>query len=307
MIYGYRSGGAVMKVSLCVDPGRSWPQVLELAQRADSAGWHAVYLCDHFMPHDPAGRPADGPMLECWTALAALAAQTESVAVGSLVLGNMYRHPAVVANMAATLDLISRGRLVLGIGAGWQPNEHAAYGIAMPALQDRIAALDEACAVIRSLLDRPRSTMEGAVYRLSDAPCEPKPASRVGLLVGGGGRGIMRVAARHADLWHAWASPDGFARKNAVLDGLCREVERQPSDIARACGGVVTVRPGPGSGRMADETDVQGTPQEVLARLRAFSVAGADEFIVRDDAAGAGVSEALDQIDILTEAVLPGL
>jgi len=177
----------------------------------------------------------------------------------------------------------------------------------MPALQDRIAALDEACVVIRSLLDRPRSTMAGAVYRLSDAPCEPKPASRVGLLVGGAGRGIMRVAARHADVWHAWASPGEFARKNAVLDGLCRDIERQPSDIDRACGGVVTVRPGPGSGRMADETDVQGTPQEVLARLRAFSVAGADEFIVRDDAAGAGVSEALDQIDILTEAVLPGL
>ena len=296
-----------MKMSLCVEPGRSWPQVLALAGRVDSAGWHAVYVCDHFMPHDPAGRAADGPMLECWTVLAALAAQTAAVAVGSLVLGNSYRHPAVVANMAATLDRISQGRLVLGIGAGWQPNEHAAYGISLPARQDRIAALDEACAVIRSLLDRSRSTMEGAVYRLSDAPCEPKPTSRVGLLVGGGGRGTMRVAARHADVWHAWASPGEFARKNAVLDGLCREVGRQPGDIARACGGAVMVRPDPGSPSEADETDVQGTADEVLSALRAFRAAGADEFIVRDDAANVGVSEALDQIDILTEAVLPGL
>ncbi len=235
-----------MKVSLCVDPGRSWPQVLALAQRADSAGWHAVYVCDHFMPHDPAGRAVDGPMLECWTVLAALAARTAAVAVGSLVLGNTYRHPAVVANMAATLDQLSQGRLLLGIGAGWQPNEHAAYGIALPAPRARVAALDEACAVIRSLLDQRRSTMDGVAYRLRDAPCDPKPATRVGLLVGGGGLGIMRVAARHADVWHAWAAQGEFAAKNAVLDGLCRDIGRRPDDLARACGGTVTVRPGPG-------------------------------------------------------------
>lgn len=111
-----------MRVSLCVDPGRSWPQLLALAGRAEAAGWHAVYVCDHFMPHDPASRPVDGPMLECWTVLAALAAQTATVGLGSLVLGNTYRHPAVVANMAAALDQVSQGRLVLGVGAGWQPN-----------------------------------------------------------------------------------------------------------------------------------------------------------------------------------------
>jgi alkanesulfonate monooxygenase SsuD/methylene tetrahydromethanopterin reductase-like flavin-dependent oxidoreductase (luciferase family) len=263
-----------MKVSLCVDPG-----------------WHAVYVCDHFMPHDPA----------------ALAARTARVAVGSLVLGNTYRHPAVVANMAATLDRISQGRLVLGIGAGWQPNEHAAYGIALPARQDRIAALDEACAVIRSLLDQRRTTMEGAAYRLSDAPCDPKPTSRVGLLVGGGGPGIMRVAARHADVWHAWAGPAEFADKNALLDGLCRDAGRQPSDVARACGGAVTVRPGPGTVGTAGEGDVRGTPQEVLSQLLALRAAGADEFIVSDDAANVPMSEALEQIDIMTEGVLPAL
>jgi len=94
------------------------------------------------MPHDPAGRPADGPVLECWMVLAALAEQTAAVALGSLVLGNTYRHPAVVAHMAATLDQISQGRLVLGIGAGWPPDEHAAYGTPLPAARDRIAAAE---------------------------------------------------------------------------------------------------------------------------------------------------------------------
>ena len=295
-----------MKVSLCVDPGRSWPQVLALAQRAESAGWHAVYVCDHFMPHDPAGRAVDGPMLECWTVLAALAAQTATVGLGSLVLGNTYRHPAVVANMAATLDQVSQGRLVLGVGAGWQPNEHAAYGIALPPLRDRVAALDEACAVIRSLLDKRRSTMDGAAYRLADAPCDPKPVSRAPLLVAGAGMGIMTVAARRADVWHAWAGPAEFAAKNAVLDGLCRDIGRQPSDLARASGATVTVVLGPGGGHQVGEDDVYGTPEQVLSQLREFADAGADEFIVSDDA-HIPVRQALHQIDMLTQAVVPGL
>lgn len=295
-----------MRVSLSMDPGRSWPQLLALARRAETAGWHAVYVCDHFMPHDPAGRPVDGPMLECWTVLAALAAQTATVGLGSLVLGNTYRHPAVVANMAAALDQVSQGRLVLGVGAGWQPNEHAAYGIALPGLRDRVAALDEACAVIRTLLDQRRSTMDGAAYRLADAPCDPKPVSRVPLLVGGAGRTIMTVAARCADVWHAWTGPAKLAAKNAVMDQLCRDIGRRPGDLARATGAAVTVHAGDGGDRPIDGEDVHGTPQQVLAQMRAYADAGADEFIVRDDAA-IPARQVLDQIDILTQAVLPGL
>ncbi len=298
-----------MRLSLCIDPGRSWPEVLELARRVDSGGWHTVYVCDHFMPHDPAGEPADGPMLECWTVLAALATQTTAVRIGSLVLGNTYRHPAVLANMAATLDLISQGRLVLGIGAGWQQNEHAAYGIALPEPRDRVAALDEACAVIRSLLDQRRSTMAGSFYQLRDAPCDPKPSSRVPLLVGGGGPGTMRVAARHADLWHTWAQPAEFARKNALLDRLCRNYVRPPGDLVRACGGTVTVRPdtaGASIDQRPDDCDVFGSPAEILVRLSAYAEAGAGEFIVSDDAS-VPFDHALAQFDVLTQAVLPGL
>ena len=117
-----------MKLSLCVDPGRPWSEAMTLARRVDAAGWHAVYQCDHFMPHHPDGVPIAGPVSECWTTLSALATVTSRVRLGSLVLGNTYRHPAVVASMAATLDQVSAGRVVLGVGAGWQPNEHIAYG-----------------------------------------------------------------------------------------------------------------------------------------------------------------------------------
>jgi alkanesulfonate monooxygenase SsuD/methylene tetrahydromethanopterin reductase-like flavin-dependent oxidoreductase (luciferase family) len=292
-----------MRLSICLDPGRSWPQLLALAQRADLAGWHAVYVCDHFMPHDPAGRPQGGPMLECWMTLAALAARTKAVRLGSLVLGNTYRRPAMVAAMAVTLDQVSRGRLVLGIGAGWQPNEHAAYGIPLPAVRDRVAALDEACAVIRSRLSRPWPGPDGG---RGEGPGAPDPAARPPMLVGGGGRGVMGVAARHADGWHTWASPSELARKNVVLDALIREAGRRPSDVTRACGGSVAVRAGQDSASAAGESDVQGTPQEVLSRLLAFRAAGAGEFIVRDDV-HVPPERALAQVDALTRAVLPGL
>jgi alkanesulfonate monooxygenase SsuD/methylene tetrahydromethanopterin reductase-like flavin-dependent oxidoreductase (luciferase family) len=295
-----------MRLSLCLDPGRSWPQMLALARHADLAGWHAVYVCDHFMPHDPAGRAPDGPVLECWTVLAALAARTAAAGLGSLVLGNTYRHPAVVANMAATLDQISQGRLVLGIGAGWQPNEHAAYGIPLPPLRDRVAALDEACTVIRSLLGQRRSATDGPAHRLRDAPWDPRPRSRVRLLVGGGGRGVLKVAARHADAWHTWAGVEQFARTNAALDALCENIGRHPGDIVRACGGTVTILAGRGGERPAGHSDLQGTPAAVLSQLLAFRDAGAGEFIVRDEA-HIPADQALTQIGILTATVLPRL
>ena len=204
-----------MKLSLCLDPGRPWSEARAMARQVDEAGWHAVYQCDHFMPHDVDGLPRAGDVSECWTTLSALAAITTRVRLGSLVLGNTYRHPAVVAGMAATLDRISEGRVVLGIGAGWQPNEHAAFGIPLPEPAERIDALDEACTVLRMLLDDGHCTFSGATYQLRDAICEPRPVQdRLSLLVGGGGeRRTMKVAARHADVWHCWADPRPSPRR----------------------------------------------------------------------------------------------
>ena len=298
-----------MRVSLCLDPGRPWPDLLALAQRVDAVGWHAVYVCDHFMPHDPGNEALSGPVLECWSTLAVLAGATARVRLGSLVLGNTYRHPAVVANMAATLDVISSGRVVLGIGAGWQPNEHAAYGFPLLRPAERLQRLDEACAVIRSLLDTERSTAVGPGYQVRDAPCEPKPVQpRLPLLVGGGGeRQTLRVAARHADVWHSWADPTSLAHKNEVLDQHCADLGRDPREISRASGGTVFVGAEPPGTTSGGDWDIQGTVNEATQALVAYREAGADEFIVRDHAKALPIDLALDQIDVLTSGVLPAL
>ena len=125
------------------------------------------------------------------------------------------------------MDQISQGRLVLGIGADWQPNEHAAYGIPLPAARDRVSALGEACAVIRSRLDQqPSAARRTGRTGSRERRGGPEPPARLPLLVGGGGRAVMRVAARHADVWHTWADPAEFARKNAALDAMCAEAGR---------------------------------------------------------------------------------
>src|SRR4051794_7732861 len=118
-----------MRFSVWPSPERPWADVLDIVQACDESGWYGAYFADHFMPNHLGGEPLDGPVLECWAVMAGLAAATEHVRIGSLVCGNLYRHPAVVANAAATVDHISGGRFVLGVGAGWQGNEHRGDGI----------------------------------------------------------------------------------------------------------------------------------------------------------------------------------
>jgi F420-dependent oxidoreductase-like protein len=295
----------IVRMSLCLDPARPWAEARELARVVDAAGWYAVYQCDHFMPHDGSGRSVDGPVTECWTTLSALATTTSRLRLGSLVLGATYRHPAVVASMAATLDRISGGRVVLGVGAGWQPNEHRAFGIPLPDPRPRLEALDETCAVLRSLLDDGRSSFQGTAFLLDDARCEPGPVqARLPLLVGGGGeQRTMRVAARWADVWHTWADPATFARKNAVLDERCGEIGRDPRTVARATGAGVALDVG---GAVPQGRELEGTPAEVLARLRDYRRAGADEFVVRDHGVDP-VPLVREQIEGLTRHVVPGL
>jgi F420-dependent oxidoreductase-like protein len=187
---------------------------------------------DHF--YAGYGDP-EGPCYEAWTVLAAGALSTRRIAIGPMVLGNTYRHPAVVANMAATLDHLARGRLVLGLGAGWMQTEHDGYGIPLPAPRERLERLDEAAAVIRLLLTEPRPSFAGRHYRLDRALCEPKPygGRRIPLLIGGGGeRRTLRVVARHADEWNGEVGPAGMRRKLAVLREHCRAVGRDPGEIA---------------------------------------------------------------------------
>ena len=216
-----------MRFSVWLGTQQAWDDLVTSAEHAERTGWDGLWLADHFMPN---GAPSSVPRLEAWTTIAAIAARVGRVRVGVLVTGNTYRHPAVLAKMAATVDHICEGRLVLGLGAGWQENEHEAYGIELPAVAERLARLDEACQVIRLLHSEERSNFEGRFYRLVDAPCEPKPVQRpLPLLIGGGGeKTTMRIAARYADEWNCWGLPELMAHKSEVLERHCLEIGRDP-------------------------------------------------------------------------------
>jgi len=214
--------------------GQTWPAVLDLWRDLERKGWDLACVSDHFMPNT---RDREGPVLESWSTLAALAALIPRMRVGTIVLGNTYRHPAVVAKMAAQVDVISGGRLVLGLGAGWQRNEHEAYDIPYYTMRERLERLDEACEVIRSLWTQSRSNFSGRYYQLSDAPLDPKPLQRPHpeLMIGGGGERVtLRIVAKHADHWNVWGGPKLLARKSAILEEHCRQVGRDSKAIARS-------------------------------------------------------------------------
>jgi F420-dependent oxidoreductase-like protein len=194
-----------------------------------------AWLFDHFMPI--VGDPT-GPCLEGWSLLSALAAVTKRLRIGLMVTGNTYRHPAVLANIAATVDIISDGRLDFGIGAGWNELEHNAYGIPLYPVGERIRRLGEACQVIRLLWTEQAPSFEGKYYRLTEAYCEPKPVQKPypPFVIGGSGEQLtLRVVARYADIWNYVTGPiEEFKRKNAVLDQHCAVVGRNPADIQRS-------------------------------------------------------------------------
>lgn len=295
-----------MKLSICIDTGRSWAEIRQLGGLADAQQWHAVYVSDHFMPFAPPGVPVDGPVLESWTLLSALAALTIRVRLGPLVLGGTYRHPAVVANMAASLDQVTGGRVVLGLGAGWQHNEHIAYGIDLPPPGQRLDRFDEACGVITSLLRQPRTTFDGTYYRLKEASSVPRPvSSRLPVLIGGGGpRRTARIAAKYADIWHTWASPLDFRRKCEILDDHCVQVGRDPAGIGRATGQVIRVTSSPS--RVPQGDDVVGTPEQIIESLGRYAKNRVSEFIVRDHRE-MSVEQAGDMMSTLTAEVIPHL
>ena len=180
-------------------------------------------------------------MFEAWELLAAWGALTTRVRLGTLVTGNTYRHPPVLAKMVATLDHITDGRAILGLGAAWHEGEHRMYGLRFPTTGGRLARMDEAARVLRMLLDDAVASFEGKHYTLADAVAEPKPVQRrLPLLIGGGGeQKTLRTVAKYADYWHGHGTPDVIRHKLEVLAGHCAEVGRDISAITA----LTTVRP----------------------------------------------------------------
>jgi F420-dependent oxidoreductase-like protein len=291
--------------SVCLDSRRPWEDLLRLTRHAEDAAFERVYLADHFMPYAPSAS-VPGEVYECWTTLSALAASTARIGLGTLVLGNTYRHPTVVANMAATLDRISGGRVLLGLGAGWQPNEHAAYGVELPAPGRRLDLFEEAVQVISMLLRSEVSNFEGVHYRLVEARCDPAPVQRpLPLLVGGSGeRRTIPLAATYADAWHTWGAPSELRRKCGILDAACRAAGRAPTDVRRLTGQVLLV--GAGRKPVDDDSDIIGDEVFVAERLRRYQAVQVDEFIVRDHAE-TPLADAVMSLTTLAMDVIPTL
>ena len=302
-----------MKFSIWPNPERPTAEVLDLARMADSEGWHCLWYADHYMPNSGGEDVLPGDVHECWAMLPAIAAVTDRLRIGSLVAPTSVHHPAVLANRAATIDHISDGRLVLGIGAGWQINEHRAYGIELEEPATRVSRFEEAIQIIRSLLNEDRTDFHGDFYDITDAPSNPKPVqSPLPILVGTGSPRMLRITATHADEWNTWGGP---AMAGGALDKLhtaCERVGRDPATIRKSAQALVflsddaefaaNIRGGDMGPR-----SIVGSNDEIVATLGEYAELGFDEFIVPDFTLGSTPEERADRYRMLQREVIPQL
>jgi alkanesulfonate monooxygenase SsuD/methylene tetrahydromethanopterin reductase-like flavin-dependent oxidoreductase (luciferase family) len=297
--------------SVWPSPERSWDELRSLAEFVDDGSWHCLWYADHFMPNTEDGSVADGDVHEIWSMLSATAAVTERIRIGSLVSPTTVRHPALLANTAATLDRISSGRLTLGIGAGWQVNEHRAYGIPLLDNKDRVDRFEEALTIVRQLLTEDRTTFAGRHFTITDAPCRPRPVqSRLPIMVGTGGPRMSRITVTSADEWNTWGTPEVAATKAAVVDRACESHDRDPDSLHRsvqalffptvddsAAAAVLAVAP--------PDRSIAGSVQSIVDAIGAFVDTGFDEIIVPDFTLGAHAEARRESYEKFRSEVLP--
>ena len=296
-----------MRFSFWPGSGQPFETVKALVLHAEATGWDGIYYADHFMPN---GADVSGPLNGAWTTLAALAATVPRVRLGTLVTGNTYRHPAILAKMAASVDQISGGRLILGLGAGWQENEHKAYGLEFSTVRGRLDRLAEALEVITGLFENERTTLAGKHYQLEGAPLEPKPVQNpLPILIGGGGEKILlKLVARYADEWNIWGNVATMKHKMAILDQHCRDLDRDPAEVKRSAVAMLfmsedksfldKIRAGG-----PDRPIILGTAEEVADTLRAYAEAGVDEIVIPDFNLGDGDKKRERMDRFMNEAV----
>jgi probable F420-dependent oxidoreductase len=254
-----------------------WPEVRAIALAAEESGFDSVWLGDHLL-YRGGGRPERGPW-DVWTQLAALAAVTSRVRLGPLVAATAFHAPGMLARAAASVDEVSGGRFVLGIGAGWNETEFRAFGFPF---DRRVSRFAESLEVVRRLLAGERVSFSGQFVAVEDAVLLPHPERPVPLMVGANGERILSIALPHADAWNTWYSPygnavAGFADANRRVDAICERVGRDPGEVERSACVFVAVDGGAGE-RPHDVPPVE--PAALAAHLRELADAGADEAIL---------------------------
>ena len=266
-------------------PERLFDRIIAQAQAAEAAGFRQVTVMDH-LNQIPAVGPQSEPMLESSSTLAALARETKTVRLGPQVSGVTYRNPALVAKISTTLDVISGGRAVLGMGAAWFEAEHAALGFDFPPIKERMDRLDEALTIVKAMFTQERSTFHGRFYHIDDALNVPRPIQPGGpkIVVGGGGeQRTLRIAAKHADMTHWFPlGLETLARKTDLLARYCEEIGRDPATVERAWATPVMVGATEAAAKVmlervppAARPHVSaGTPEQAADALRPYLDAG---------------------------------
>src|SRR5882724_1793588 len=285
---------ARVRFGLCLPQfGSTWSQAREVAQAADEGGFDSVWVVDHFvnLPDESVG------VLEAWTETVAAAAITRRVRIGQLVLCVSYRPPALLAKMAATLDQVCGGRLIVGLGAGWHQIEYEQYGYPFPPIGTRLAQLGEALEILRRMWTEERTTFDGKHFTVRDAPCNPKPVQRrLPILIGGGGeRVLLRLVARHADIWNNLGiNHADVARKRDVLAAHCRAIGRDPAEIevSQQTLGAIALDRAAAERKTAEVLEalpfltgapdliLAGTPDEIHARIARNRTLGISAFVM---------------------------
>jgi F420-dependent oxidoreductase-like protein len=260
--------------------------VVELAQSAEAAGFDMVTVMDHFYQIAAVGSE-DEPMLEAYTTLGALAAKTDRVLLGTMVTGVTYRNPAMLAKIITTLDVISKGRAVLGIGAAWNESEHNGYGFEFPGIGEREDRLEEALTIARAMFTQERPSFDGKHYRIASARNYPRPIREGGpkIMVGGGGeKRTLKLAAKFADITNWFGGFEEASHKLEVLDRHCEAIGRDPSEILRTVSVPLLL--------VASERDKAAVlahiPEDRRAAMTAATVPEAAEFLDRYIDAGFG-------------------
>ena len=297
-----------MKIGIMVEgqEGLTWERWFRIAEQVEHQAFDSLWRSDHFF--SVMGR-TERSSLEAWTSLTALAQASTRITFGPLVSPMTFRHPALLARMAAAVDVLSGGRLVLGVGAGWNEAEHAAYGITLPPLKERMDRLEEGIQVIRALWEGGPVDFSGSHYSLRRATAEPRPLQRPGppLLIGGDGElRLLAIVARHADEWNSHApGPDTYRLKRARLEEHCLVAGRDPDTIRRSWMGGVLIASDSGAlerraawfrefltgmedvprERVIDvlksRSWLVGTPDQVATQLREWSAAGVERVILQ--------------------------
>lgn len=219
-----------MYFSAWANSAHPWTEVRDFVLEIEKVGWDGFWYADHYMPNTPDGQTIGGDFHECFSVLSALAGITQKLRLGSLVTPTTMNHPALIANRAATIDRISNGRFVLGMGAGWQENEHKAFGIELFGNKDRVDRFAEAIEITSRMLSEDRVTFVGNHFTVTDVPCEPKPVQTpLPILVGTGGARMLSLTARFAQEWNTWGTPEVAG---GVLETLRQACEKQGRDLA---------------------------------------------------------------------------